>query len=211
MGYLKRQVLWAGCLLTFLGMTSGSANALPVSLHVVTGKPLVFVDLDAETREPLSAALSIGLGVKVYLPDYPFSVGVLYESLWNTNYGSLPISSSGATISYYPFGKPIIVSDQAGELYQQSLDLVVYGTLGTGLTFFNIRDPSTEGTFVFGASAFNIRASATVEYPVSNMISLGGTFLYQTTFGGTSPIDETSPTVGVTGFSFLAHVGFTLP
>jgi len=187
---------------------SETATALPVSAGISIGKPLLFIDLDQDTRESLGAKVSIGTDVNLFVPDYPFAIGVFYETLMLSNYGTMPINNAGIQLSYYPLGKPITVQNQSGEINIKNLGMTLYGTLGSGLTFMNIRENSGEA-FVFGAAAFNLRLSTTLEYPLSDFIAAGGTLLYQTNFGGTSP-EEPYPTVGITGFSALTRLVFTI-
>lgn len=187
-------------------MSTNSVWALPLSLGLNIGKPLVFVDLAADTREALGALGSVGVDIITYIPDYPFSTGVYYETFMKTNYGGIPINNAGLQLSYYPFGKPIILSNQEGSVKETVLNLAVFGTAGFGLTYFNIRDPA--GEFVFGAAAFNLRVAAGAEYPLGEQFSGGAMLMYQTTFGGISP-DGTDDPVGLTGFSLLARLVMT--
>lgn len=186
---------------------SQGASALPVSTSINLGKPLVFVDLNSDTRDSLGALGSLGTDVSIFVPDYPFALGVYYEAFVKTDYGSIPINNAGLKFSYYPFGKPVTVQNQSGEVNVKNLGMSIYGSMGTGLTFMNIRDP--EGVFVFGAAAFNLRLSTTLEYPLSEIFSAGATLMYQTSFGGSSP-SFPNPTVGITGWTLMASGIFTL-
>lgn len=195
-------------ILAIVVIFSQRVSALPISASVNIGKPLVFVDLDEVTRKELGAPMALSTDINLFLPDYPFAVGVYYEVfLMSKDFGTLPINNAGPQVSYYPFGKPIYIQNQSGEINITNLGLSVYGTLGSGLTFMNIRD--TSNVFIFGAAAFNFRLSTTLEYPISNQFSLGGSVLYQTTFGGKSPIDP-EPTVGLTGWSLMTRFIITL-
>ena len=195
-------------LLVVIGIVSAtSIHALPLSAGLAIGKPLIFIDLNTEARESLGSKFSLGLDVNLFLPDYPFSAGVYYESFFLSNYGGLPVANSGFQISYYPFGKPVSLMNESGQVFTKNLGLTTYGTLGSGLTFMNIRDPG--GAAIFGAAAFNLRVSATLEYPLTEVWALGGTLLYQTTFGGTTA-DPPPVTVGYTGWSLLARVVITV-
>jgi hypothetical protein len=195
-------------LLVVLGIASAaSAQAIPLSAGLAMGKPLIFIDLNTEERKSLGSKFSLGLDVNLFIPDYPFSGGVYYESFFLSNYGSLPVANSGFQISYYPFGKPVSLMNEGGQVLTKNLGLTTYGTLGTGLTFMNIRNP--DNAAIFGAAAFNLRVSGTLEYPLTEIWALGGTLLYQTTFGGVS---AESPPVGVgfTGWSLLARIVITI-
>jgi hypothetical protein len=181
------------------------ASALPVSAALNLGKPLVFVDLNTQERKALGAQFALGADVNLFIPDYPFAAGVYFDSFFKSNFGDLPIANSGMQVSYYPFGKPIQVNNEEGQVLTKNLGLTTYGTLGTGLTFMNIREPNS----IFGAAAFNMRISATLEYPMSEVWALGGSVLYQTTFGGQSA-EPPVVTVGYTGWSLLTRVVFTI-
>ena len=191
-----------------LGLSVSTPSfSLPVSAGLSVGKPLAFVDLNTEERKPLGAKFGFGIDVNIYIPDYPFAAGVFYDAAVLSDYGTLPVNNSGAQLSYYPFGKPLNVMNESGEVLTKNLGLTIYGTLGTGLTFLNVRDPA--GAAIFGAAAFNLRVSSTMEYPVSEQFAVGASLLYTTTFGGSSA-DTPPVTVGVTGWSIMARTVITL-
>lgn len=125
----------------------------------------MFVDLASNRRDSLGALGVVGTDVNVFIPDYPFAAGVFYEAFVKTNYGVLPISNAGFQLSYYPFGKPIQIQNQSGEVSVKNLGISIYGTMGSGLSFMNIRDK--EEVYIFGAAAFNLRISTTLEYPAT--------------------------------------------
>lgn len=194
-------------LLVVAMLGSTSLHALPVSAGVSVGKPLVFVDLNTVERKSLGAQLALGIDVNLFIPDYPFSAGVYYDAFFKSQFGELPVSNSGFQVSYFPFRKPVSVSNESGQVFSKNLGMTTYGTVGSGLTFMNIRDPG--GAAIFGAAAFNLRVSGSVEYPMSEIWALGGTLLYQTTFGGTSA-DPPPVSVGYTGWSLLARIVITV-
>ena len=185
------------------------AQALPVSVGMTIGKPLVFTDLNTNERKSLGANMSFSGDMGVFIPDYPFSAGVYYEAFFFTDFGSIPISNGGLQFSYYPFCKPIETGNESGNTRISNLGMSIYGTFGTGLTFMNMRDQSEAASAIFGATAFNMRLSTTLEYPLSESIAAGGTILYQTTFGAEST-DADPVRVGFTGFSLLARLVFTI-
>jgi len=195
-------------LVALLGLTfSPRALSLPVSAAFVAGKPLAFIDLPTSERKSLGALFSLGADISLFVPDYPFAMGVYYDVFLKSNYGSMPVNNAGFNLSYYPFGKPIHVQDESGEVSSKSLGLSVFGSIGSGFTFMNIRDD--EGAAVFGAAAYNLRVSSSMEYPTSEIFSVGATLMYQTTFGGKSALPPIV-TVGYTGWSLLTRFVFTL-
>ena len=205
----KITLLFSAFSILVFSLSAESTHALPVSAGFTIGKPLVFIDLDTRERKNLGSNMSFSGDLNLFIPDYPFAAGVYYEAFFFTDFGSIPISNGGFQFSYYPFGKPIELGNESGSTQIKNLGMSIYGTFGTGLTFMNIRDQSEAASAVFGATAFNMRLSTTLEYPLSETIAAGGTILYQTTFGAQS-VDNDPVRVGFTGFSLLARLVFNI-
>jgi hypothetical protein len=186
--------------LAVLASTSSEANT--VQIYAGLGLPLVNADLNRETREKLGAKWALDAGMMLHMNDWPLSMGVFYEAFVSSPFGPLPNSTAGLQISYYPFARPLASQNLDNRVSITTSGLTIYGTAGTGLTFFNYANESKDA--VFGASAYHFRLSATADYPVSENFLLGFTSTYCTTFGGQQISEGRSnpQPAGLTGFIF---------
>jgi hypothetical protein len=176
---------------TFFGANSLRAETVQVSIF--TGFPLALADLDGGVRENLNAKTLLGAEVTLHLKDYPFAVGVYYEGYFGGDYGFLPLNNSGVLFHYYPFGTLNNNTNIGNKVAIRQTGLTMYGTFGAGLTFMNIRSQivgGTKGGHFFGASAFNMKLAANLDYPVDDTFITGLSLYYLTTFGGKAGPDN---------------------
>ncbi|HVJ65185.1 MAG TPA: hypothetical protein VM901_08015 [Bdellovibrionota bacterium] len=167
------------------------AMAETVQASFLTGFPLALVDLDGGIRGNLNAKALIGGEVTLHLKDYPFAVGVYYEGYFGGDYGMLPLNNSGIMLHYYPFGSLNNNTNIGNKVSVRQTGLTMYGTFAAGLTFMNIRSQkATDTQHFFGASAFNMKLAANLDYPVDDRFVMGGSLYYLTTFGGKAGPDN---------------------
>jgi|GEM_PF-1608225 len=192
----------SGWMLALATTVSSPTLANTVQIYAGLGLPLIFADLDQERKEKLGAKWAVDSGMMLHMNDWPLALGVFYEALLSSSYGPLPNSTAGLQLSYYPMSKPFLSQNMDNRISVMTSGLSVYGTAGTGLTFFNYANEDKEA--VFGASAYHFRLTLTVEYPVTETLLLGFNSAYCTTFGGSNLSQGASnpQPVGLTGYIF---------
>lgn len=174
-------------LLASLALWSGAdGRAETVQASVMTGVPIVLLDLEDGARGSLNSKVLLGGEITLHLKDYPIAIGVYYEGYLGGDYGSLPVNNSGILFHYYPFGTLNNNTNIANKVSIRQTGLTMYGSFGAGLTFMNIRGQES----FFGASAVNMRIAANLDYPLEEKIIGGMALYYLTTFGGRAGFDN---------------------
>ncbi len=198
----KRITLLALCL------ASSPAWSSNFGLNFSAGIPLLTTDLGSGYTPGLGAKTFTEIEVTRNLGDLPLTWGVYFQGFFISDFGQLPYSSSGISISYFPFGLSLDSVNQSlkSGAQTQKRRIAAFFNAKLGLASLNLREKTGAQTNI-GASGLSYSVAAGVEFPISNSLAIGPQMQFLTTI---LLKDYSDNAISLSGYNFGAQFRYLL-